>query len=86
VVYKSPGGTLPWRLSGPRGVEHVEVTGRIVADDLAMVRLLVLGGLGIALLPDAAVLTDLERGALALRSPPPLRISRTGQGSGRTLC
>ena len=64
VVYKSPGGILPWRLSGPRGVEHVEVTGRIVADDLATVRLLTLGGLGIALLPDASVLTDLERGAL----------------------
>jgi DNA-binding transcriptional LysR family regulator len=64
VVYKSPGGILPWRLSGPRGVEHVEVPGRIVADDLAMVRLLTLGGLGIALLPDAAVLTDLARGAL----------------------
>lgn len=64
VVYKSPGGILPWRLSGPRGVEHVEVTGRVVADDLATVRLLTLGGLGIALLPDASVRTDVERGAL----------------------
>jgi DNA-binding transcriptional LysR family regulator len=64
VVYKSPNGILPWRLSGPRGVEHVEVTGRIVADDLSMVRLLTLSGLGIALLPDASVLTDVERGAL----------------------
>ena len=65
VVYKSASGILPWRLSGPRGVEQVAVTGRVVADDLATVRLLALGGLGIALLPDAAVRTDLERGALA---------------------
>jgi DNA-binding transcriptional LysR family regulator len=64
VVFKSATGILPWRLSGPRGVEHVEVTGRVVADDLATVRLLTLGGLGIALMPDAAVWTDLERGAL----------------------
>jgi DNA-binding transcriptional LysR family regulator len=64
VVYKSPNGILPWRLSGPRGVEHAEVTGRVVADDLSMVRLLALSGLGIALLPDASVLTDVERGAL----------------------
>ncbi len=65
VVHKSASGIVPWRLSGPRGVEQVDVTGRVVADDLATVRLLALGGLGIALMPDAAVRTDLERGALA---------------------
>ena len=64
VVYKSATGILPWRLAGPRGVEHVEVTGRVIADDLATVRLLTLGGLGIALMPDAAVRTDVERGTL----------------------
>jgi DNA-binding transcriptional LysR family regulator len=64
VVFKSATGILPWRLSGPRGVEHVEVTGRVIADDLATVRLLTVSGLGIALMPDAAVWTDVERGAL----------------------
>jgi DNA-binding transcriptional LysR family regulator len=77
VVFKSASGILPWRLSGPRGVEHVDVTGRIMADDLATVRLLTVRGLGIALMPDAAVWTDVERGTLvrvlpayALRAAP----------------
>lgn len=64
VVFKSATGIMPWRLSGPRGVEHVEVAGAIVVDDLATVRLLTLSGLGIALMPDAVVWTDVERGAL----------------------
>jgi DNA-binding transcriptional LysR family regulator len=64
VVFKSATGIVPWRLSGPRGVEHVEVTGPVIADDLATVRLLMLAGLGIALMPDAAVRADVERGAL----------------------
>jgi DNA-binding transcriptional LysR family regulator len=77
VVHKTASGILPWRLSGPRGVEHVDVTGRVIADDLATVRLLTLGGLGIALMPDAAVRPDVARGALvrvlpayALRAAP----------------
>ncbi len=64
IIHKTGSGILPWRLSGPRGVEHVEVAGRVIADDLATVRLLTLGGLGIALMPDAIVWSDVERGAL----------------------
>jgi DNA-binding transcriptional LysR family regulator len=64
VLHKTGSGLLPWRLSGPRGVEHVEVTGPIVADDLDTVRLLTVGGLGVALMPDVAVRTDVERGTL----------------------
>ena len=64
VVYKTALGLLPWRLAGPRGVERVDVTGAIVADDLGTVRLLTLAGAGVALMPDSAARTDVERGAL----------------------
>jgi DNA-binding transcriptional LysR family regulator len=64
VLYKAAGGLLPWRLAGPRGVERVDVTGAVVADDLGTVRLLTLAGAGVALMPDSAVRTDVERGAL----------------------
>jgi DNA-binding transcriptional LysR family regulator len=64
VLYKAAGGVSPWRLAGPRGVERVDVTGALVADDLGTVRLLTLTGAGVALMPDLAVRTDVERGAL----------------------
>jgi DNA-binding transcriptional LysR family regulator len=54
----------PWRLTGPRGVEQVTVSGPITADDLIAVRNLCLAGLGIALMPLVAVLPDVERGTL----------------------
>ncbi len=64
VLHKTATGVQPWRLTGPRGVEHVEVTGRIVADDLDTVRLLTTAGLGIAMMPSVAARVDVERGAL----------------------
>ena len=65
VIYNNRGGGSSWRLHGPRGVERVDVDGRIVADDLGTVRQLALAGAGIALLPDMLVHADVERGALA---------------------
>lgn len=64
VLHKMDEGIGPWRLSGPRGVERVDVSGPVVADDLGAVRLLTLAGLGIALMPDMVVLADVERGTL----------------------
>ena len=64
VVYNR-GGASSWRLHGPRGVERVDVEGRLVADDLGTVRQLAIAGAGIALLPDMLVHADIERGALA---------------------
>jgi DNA-binding transcriptional LysR family regulator len=64
VLHKSSQPASPWRLTGPRGLERVDVTGPIVADDLGTVRLLALAGLGIALMPDLPVRNDVERGAL----------------------
>jgi DNA-binding transcriptional LysR family regulator len=65
VIYSRGGGASSWRLHGPRGVERVDVEGRLVADDLGTVRLLALAGAGIALLPDMLVHGDVARGALA---------------------
>ena len=64
VLHKTATGLQPWRLAGPRGVERVEVTGPIIADDLGAVRQLTLAGVGIALMPDVAVQPEVERGAL----------------------
>jgi DNA-binding transcriptional LysR family regulator len=69
ILHKTATGVQPWRLAGPRGVEHVEVTGRVVADDLDTVRLLTVGGLGVAIMPDMAVRTDVERGTLVRLLP-----------------
>src|SRR5206468_5106856 len=55
VLHKTSQAASPWRLTGPRGVERVAVTGPVVADDLGSVRLLTLAGLGIALMPDLVV-------------------------------
>ena len=47
VVYRTRGGKLPWRLTGPRGVETAEANGPIAADDMLFVRELVLQGAGL---------------------------------------
>src|SRR3954469_4180565 len=60
VLHKTATGMHPWRLAGPRGVERVDVTGPIVADDLGSVRQLTLAAVGIALMPDVVVRPDLE--------------------------
>jgi DNA-binding transcriptional LysR family regulator len=57
-------GVQPWRLSGPHGIERVEISGQLVADDLGTVRLLTLAGAGIAMLPDVVARPDVDRGAL----------------------
>src|SRR5450432_584991 len=64
VLHRSAQGILPWRLTGPRGIERVSVSGPITADDLGYVRSLTMSGLGIALLPDAAVHGDVRDGRL----------------------
>ena len=64
VLHRTATGFLPWRLTGPRGVEQVTVTGPITVDDLGSVRHLCLGGLGIALMPLPVVRHNLERGTL----------------------
>ncbi len=51
VLYRSPGGTARWRLSGPRGEEEVVVRGRVEGDEFAFVRAVVEAGMGVAFAP-----------------------------------
>lgn len=51
VLYRSGGTAARWRLTGPRGVEEVQVRGRVDTDELAFVRAVVLAGFGIAFAP-----------------------------------
>lgn len=63
-------GRSEWRLEGPNGEIHVHVhTPRYVADDLAMLQLAALEGVGAALLPDYMCRADLEAGRLAKLLP-----------------
>ncbi|WP_213880763.1 LysR family transcriptional regulator [Pseudomonas sp. dw_358] len=54
-----------WRMLGPAGDEViVDISGRLQANSAAGLRRAVLGGLGIAMLPDALVQPDLDQGRL----------------------
>jgi DNA-binding transcriptional LysR family regulator len=89
VLYRSKGGPLPWRLTGPRGVVQPAITGSINTDDLGTLRHLILAGQGIGLVPDLAA-PELElgklvrvlpayaqRGAILYLVSPPLRLVPT---------
>lgn len=60
----SAAGLMPWRLSGPRGIEQASPVGPITADDLGVVLLMTVAGLGIALLPEMLVHSQLQHGQL----------------------
>jgi DNA-binding transcriptional LysR family regulator len=51
VVARALAGEARWELTGPRGVEKVDVRARLVADHLQFLTDAALAGLGIALLP-----------------------------------
>ncbi len=51
VLFRARRGVSQWSLTGPGGVETVEVRGRLVVDDLLFARGAALAGVGIALLP-----------------------------------
>lgn len=57
-------GSERWELTGPRGVESVQVTGIVAADHLGFIVDATLAGLGIALLPAFCTSTHLASGAL----------------------
>jgi DNA-binding transcriptional LysR family regulator len=57
-------GVSRWELTGPRGVESVQVTGVVAADHLGFVIEATLAGLGISLLPAFSTVSHLASGAL----------------------
>lgn len=50
-LHFTPLGSEAWKLMGPKGAMHIPVPGRVMINDLSMVKSLVLSGMGIALLP-----------------------------------
>jgi DNA-binding transcriptional LysR family regulator len=49
--YGSGRTSMPWRFSGPRGVESVTVSGPLVSDDMTFLRDAAVEGMGITILP-----------------------------------
>jgi DNA-binding transcriptional LysR family regulator len=65
VLFRPVLGKNTWRLHGPRGEQReVTVTGAIAVDDMSFVRKALLGGAGVALLPDFLVGRDVQAGKL----------------------
>jgi DNA-binding transcriptional LysR family regulator len=52
VLFRASTGIVPWRLTGPRGVEEITVSGRITVDAMTAAREAVAAGLGIGLIPE----------------------------------
>jgi DNA-binding transcriptional LysR family regulator len=51
IVTRAIGGEGRWELTGPRGLEHVDVQARLIGDHIQFVAEAALAGLGIAQLP-----------------------------------
>jgi len=51
IITRSIAGGARWDLSGPRGTERVDVTGRIAGDSMQFVTEAAVAGLGVALMP-----------------------------------
>jgi DNA-binding transcriptional LysR family regulator len=64
VLFRARRGRSTWELTGPKGVERVDVTGSVSADDFAFVRQMLLAGGGIGLVPWTTCAQDIERGRL----------------------
>jgi DNA-binding transcriptional LysR family regulator len=64
VLFRARRGRSSWELSGPKGVERVDVTGSVSADDLTFIRQMLLAGTGIGLVPWTSCAQDIERGRL----------------------
>ena len=65
VLFRPRGDRLVWRLSGPHGIEEIEVSGRLGGDDFSFVRAAMLADRGIALLPWFACAQDLVEGRVS---------------------
>lgn len=64
VLFRARRGRSTWALTGPKGVESVDVTGLVSADDFGFVRQMLLAGAGIGLVPWTTCAQDIERGRL----------------------
>jgi DNA-binding transcriptional LysR family regulator len=62
ILYRARTGPLPWRLMGPRGPVQPAVSGSINTDDLGSIRMLILAGLGIGLMPTLGAQAEIAQG------------------------
>ncbi|MEO8703489.1 MAG: LysR family transcriptional regulator [Kofleriaceae bacterium] len=69
ILLRAIGGEARWELVGPRGVERVDVSGRLVADHLQLVIDAAIAGAGIALVPTHVGDRAIERGELVAVLP-----------------
>lgn len=65
----TPLGATEWKLSGPRSTIAAKVPGRVVTNDLAMVKRLTLMSGGLSLLPSFFCDQELQRGSLVRLLP-----------------
>ena len=66
VLFRARGGRATWTLTGPRGAESVEVSGRISVDDMTFALHACSAGLGIALIPAPTARAAAEQGEIEL--------------------
>ncbi len=64
VLYRAVGGRSTWTLTGPKGVETVEVSARVSADHFAYIVRAVANGVGVGLLPFFLCKDEVARGEL----------------------
>ncbi len=62
--WMTTGQIARWHFTGPGGMMNVEVEGPLVINDAALLRDAAVAGMGLTCLPEAAVETDVARGAL----------------------
>lgn len=63
-LHFTPLGFESWKLTGPKGTLNVPVPGKVIVNDVSMLRSLVSSGMGIALLPSFYCLSELKTGKL----------------------
>ena len=64
LFHRQPGQPPRWALSGPDGGETISFNPRLSANDLAMLLAAAKAGLGIAILPEFAIRSELQTGSL----------------------
>lgn len=63
-LHFTPLGSESWKLTGPKGSLNVAVPGKVIINDMSLLRSLVLSGMGIALLPSFYCNSEIKAGKL----------------------
>ncbi|MGZ3691068.1 MAG: LysR family transcriptional regulator [Pseudobdellovibrio sp.] len=63
-LHFTPLGSETWKLKGPTGSLNVSVPGKVIINDMSMLRALVISGMGIALLPSFYCNNETKSGKL----------------------